>query len=560
MATINDFKLVNKYSREYYKNIETNKKIDVEEHTRLGFYLLALECITGEINVDELQDSIIDTEFCSLVYDENNNDLGIDAVHIDDENKTIKLFNFKFRESFKEQKAQNEKNILDTLKFFMKLNNKSFSEMDKRTAEKAKEITERFDSDDIWKMELFLVSNDNLRLQDNNSTLKDYKELYGMSIKTIVLDDIVSYVSKRPEDLNSKFIIESNSVLTYEENNLASQKSYLVKLPLSTLVRITCDNLEMRINESLSDLSKLEDLKLELGFLYDNVRGYLGETKFNKNIMKTLDEKPSKFFMFNNGVTITARNIIMKPINGNKKYSCKIEGFQIVNGGQTLRSIYEFKDRNFNEENLANAEVLVRLFKTEFDEELTNDIAEFTNSQNAISSNDLKSISNIQVQIEKYLETEGIDYIRKSGDVKSKQKKFTSRISMDRLAQIIYSYKGYPDRATNQKSKLFDIYYDEVFDSKEVDFELYVKLIRYYEEVVMEYSKSKYNNYNQKYLYVIYLWNRFPESKINEFIDIIEEALKDYKIDEDISEARKLIQKGYKEILDKKTKDKFNKK
>ena len=76
----------------------------------------------------------------------------------------------------------------------------------------------------------------------------------------------------------------------------------------------------------------------------------------------------------------------------------------------------------------------------------------------------------------------------------------------------------------------------------------------------MEYSKSKYNNYNQKYLYVIYLWNRFPESKINEFIDIIEEALNDYKIDEDISEARKLIQKGYKEILDKKTKDKFNKK
>lgn len=429
--------------------------------------------------------------------------------------------------------------------------------MSMRTAEKAKKISERFESNDIWKTELFLVSNENFPLKSDNSTLNDFKNLFDISIKSIVLDDIVSYISERPEDLNAKFIIESNSVLTYEENSLASQKSYLVKLPLSTLIRITCNNLEMRNNESLTELSLLKDLKLELGFLYDNVRGYLGETKFNKNIMKTLDEEPSKFFMFNNGITITARNIIMKPINGNKKYSSTIEGFQIVNGGQTLRSIYKYKDRDFNEENLVKAEVLVRLFKTEFDEELTNDIAEYTNSQNAISSIDLKSISNLQIKIEKYLETEGIDYVRKAGDVMSKQKEFSVRISMDKLAQIIYSYKGYPDRATNQKNKLFDVYYDEVFDSKDANFELYVKLIKYYGEAERIYSKSMYKDYSQKYLYIIYLKSLFPERDIIKFIDVIENTLKEYKAGEEISEARKLIQKGYKELLDKRIKKIF---
>lgn len=121
MATINDFKLINKYAKEYFKYIKTPQLIDEKEHKRLGFYLLILECITGNTNYDELQNSIIDTEFCSLVYNEKNNDFGIDAIYIDNEDNIIKLFNFKFRETFKEQKGQNERNLLDGSKFLMKL-------------------------------------------------------------------------------------------------------------------------------------------------------------------------------------------------------------------------------------------------------------------------------------------------------------------------------------------------------------------------------------------------------------------------------------------------------
>lgn len=549
MANINDFKLVNKYSKDYFKNIKTNNKIDESQNKRLGFYLLILECVTGNPNMDELQDTIIDTEFCNLVYNEQNNDYGIDAVYIDEEQKIIKLFNFKFRENFKKNRGQKEGNILDSSKFLMKLNSGNFDGVDSRTRKKLERIQSHFDSEEIWKTELYLVSNDNIALSADNNTINDFKDVYDIIVKPITLDDIVSFISERPDALSAEFIIDSNSVLTYEENSLSTQKSYLVKLPLSTLIRITCSNPDIRNDSSMKDLSELRDVNLELGVLYDNVRGYLGNTKFNKSILNTLKEEPSRFFMYNNGITITAQNIIMKSINGKQKYSCKIDGFQIVNGGQSLRTIYEYKREDFNEENLAVSEVLVRLFKTEFDEELTNNIAEYTNSQNAISSTDLKSISNLQIQIEKYLETEDINYIRKAGDVKSKDRNFNFRITMERLAQLIYSYKGYPDRATNQKSQLFERYYDDIFDKNKLDFDLYVNLVKYYAKVEDFYENSNYKSYNQKYLYVIFLKGLYKEEPVNKFVDVIESTLKEYKKDENLSDARKLIQGGFKELL-----------
>lgn len=549
MANINDFKLVNKYSKDYFKNIKTNNKINESQYKRLGFYLFILECVTGNPNLDDLQDSIIDTEFCKLVYNKKNNDYGIDAVYIDEENHTIKLFNYKFREKFNNEKGQNERNILDSSKFLMKLNSDSFTDVDEITRNKMKQIQSRFNSDDIWKTELYLVSNDRVPLASDNNTLNDFKDSYDIKVKPITLDDIVSFISERPDALSAEFIIDSNSVLTYEENSLSTQKSYLVKLPLSTLIRITCSNPDIRNDSSMKELSELRDVNLELGVLYDNVRGYLGNTKFNKSILNTLKEEPSRFFMYNNGITITAQNIIMKSINGKQKYSCKIDGFQIVNGGQSLRTIYEYKREDFNEENLAVSEVLVRLFKTEFDEELTNNIAEYTNSQNAISSTDLKSISNLQIQIEKYLETEGINYIRKAGDIKFKDRNFNYRITMERLAQLIYSYKGYPDRATNQKSQLFERYYDDIFDKYKLDFKLYVNLVKDYKKVEDFYENSNYKSYNQKYLYVIFLMGLYKEEPVNKFVDVIESTLKEYKKDENLSDARKLIQKGFKELL-----------
>ena len=57
-------------------------------------------------------------------------------------------------------------------------------------------------------------------------------------------------------------------------------------------------------------------------------------------------------------------------------------------------------------------------------------------------------------------------------------------------------------------------------------------------------------NYNQKYLYVVYLKGKYPDKHIKDYIKLIEETLKKYREKEDLSDARKLIQKGFKELVD----------
>ena len=547
---INDFKLVNLYSKKYFEYIKLsnkNKEISDINKKRLGFYLLILEAVTGNSDIDELQNSIIDKDYCHIVNEIENDDYGIDAVYIDEDNKKILLFNFKYRETFNKTKGGKESPLLSSMKFLTTLKNNNFNKVTKFTKEKMLEINDKLKSDEIWYIILYLVSNENMSISQDSQLLNSLKENFGMDIETINLEDIVNYISERPEGISCSFLADSDSVLTYEENSLSSSKSYLVKLSIATLIRMTANNDVLRNKHNLESFNELKDSKLNINILYDNVRGYLGDSKFNKNIIKTLKENPNRFFMYNNGITMTAKDVNSVPINGNKKFLFTLKDMQVVNGGQTLRSVYQFKNEDFNEEKLADASILVRIFKTENNSDLTNDIAEYTNSQNTISASDLKSINNLQIKIENYLSQYKIDYVRKSGDVELEETGF-KRITKEKTAQIIYSYKGFPDRATNQKSKLFEKYYDEIFDENNLDFELLYKLIDLYFRIEQEYKSLPYEVFPQKIFYIIYLYKY--NQNIIDTINLVENSLKEYRKNENISDARKLIQKGFKDKLE----------
>ena len=549
MGNLNDFKNVNMRAKKYAEYFELSPEQIEKNGARFGFYLLALECVTNVKDNDELSNMIVDTSFRSIIYNEINSDLGVDVINIDKENQKIQLFNFKYREKFNQNKSQKLGDLIDMAKFLMCIMNENVEELESNlTKEKLKEIIGYLNSDEVWEIELYMISNDNNPLSIADPTISQFKEHFGMEVNTIVLDDIVAYISDFPDDLSAKFFVDNNSVMTYEEDELSTRKSYLIKICLAELIRITCSD-EILRNSPTSDYSNLEDTQLDLSLLFDNVRGYLGQNKkYNSNIISTIKNSPSSFFMFNNGITITAKNINAGYKNGNKKFDCTINGFQIVNGGQTLRSIYAFKDDDFDEGALANAEVLVRIFQTESDSILTNNIAEYTNSQNAVSPVDLKSISNLQVQIGAYLESNNIFYVRKSGDIGDIKKNYEYRISMEKLAQILFSDLGNPDKSTNQKRSLFERNYDVIFN-KGLDFENIILLINKYIEIEKIYKDSEYEESHQKYLYIIYLENKKPQN-INSNIFFLENSIQEYKENESISPARKLIQKGFKTFID----------
>lgn len=222
------------------------------------------------------------------------------------------LFNFKFREKFNNNKSQELGSVIDCSKFLNSIYSENTDEIDEISKKFIKKIIEKYNSDDSWSTELFLISNENKPLDLNRNEIKTFIETYDLKITSITLDEIMEYISDVPDDISSKFLVDVDSVMTFEEESLSSSKSYLVKLPLITLIRITCKDEELRNNTNIEDYSILKGQELYLGLLYDNVRGYLGETKFNKNIIRTIDEDPNKFFMYNNGITITTKNINAK--------------------------------------------------------------------------------------------------------------------------------------------------------------------------------------------------------------------------------------------------------
>jgi hypothetical protein len=261
--------------------------------------------------------------------------------------------------------------------------------------------------------------------------------------------------------------------------------------------------------------------------------------------------------MYNNGITITAEDIISEPINGNRKMKLIIKNLQIVNGGQTLRSIHNFNSSDPNNLNslLSDCEILVRVFKTGNTSDLINKIAEYTNSQNAISMIDLKSLAQEQIMIEQFLDNQNIIYARKSGDTGlSSEKIYTHKISMEKFAQILFAMQGYPEKASNQKKKIFEKFYDQTFKGENFDISKCAEIVRRYYEIKETYELSSFKGNDQKIFYILYMDQFFDET--TDQIDFLEETISEFKPEEPISDARKLLQIKFKDLLDEKIQSK----
>ncbi len=75
--------------------------------------------------------------------------------------------------------------------------------------------------------------------------------------------------------------------------------------------------------------------------LDENVRTFLQfKGGVNKGMRDTIEHKPEYFFAYNNGITATAKSVVL---NEEANKIIKIRNLQIVNGGQTTSSIYRSK-------------------------------------------------------------------------------------------------------------------------------------------------------------------------------------------------------------------------
>jgi hypothetical protein len=143
------------------------------------------------------------------------------------------------------------------------------------------------------------------------------------------------------------------------------------------------------------------DLFDKYGFalFYKNVRNPLLQSQFNEEIEKTAVENPAYFWYYNNGITAIT---YLLPAIGRQAMTVNLTGLQVINGAQTVYSIYRaYKNASPTKRAQMDAEALVtlRLLKSggkDFDLNVTR----FTNSQNPVNDRDFCANDDIQVKLQ----------------------------------------------------------------------------------------------------------------------------------------------------------------
>ncbi len=123
-----------------------------------------------------------------------------------------------------------------------------------------------------------------------------------------------------------------------------------------------------------------------------NVRGPLGRTKVNKDLVKSIqDNKTHKIFpLFHNGATVITRRL---DVSAEK---LEIEDYYVVNGCQSISSLYD--NRSFITDDLKLLTKFIQLDPSSAEAKM---ITEFSNNQNGVRPRDFKSNDAIQIRLRK---------------------------------------------------------------------------------------------------------------------------------------------------------------
>lgn len=143
----------------------------------------------------------------------------------------------------------------------------------------------------------------------------------------------------------------------------------------------------------------------------ENIRGFIGLSPINSDILNTIQNEPENFIYFNNGITIICDEINPIPGKTVKKTSggfhCK--SMQVVNGAQTIGSLGTAYDKH--SEQLKKCTVFIKLIPlNECPDDFGNRITIASNTQNKIEKRDFATLDPIQHNLRTELALLGITY------------------------------------------------------------------------------------------------------------------------------------------------------
>jgi hypothetical protein len=133
-----------------------------------------------------------------------------------------------------------------------------------------------------------------------------------------------------------------------------------------------------------------------------NVRSFLqARGKVNKGIQKTIKENPERFLAYNNGISITAAEIVVEPGRDGTPGIAWAKDLQIVNGGQTTASLYHAAKKEQADVSSVHVQAKISVIQPHLVEKLVPLISRFANSQNKVNEADFFANSEFHIELEK---------------------------------------------------------------------------------------------------------------------------------------------------------------
>lgn len=196
--------------------------------------------------------------------------------------------------------------------------------------------------------------------------------------------------------------------------------------------------------------------------LQRNIRRYLGlhDNRVNQAISETLvSGKAENFYCYNNGLTVVCDKFSYNAFQ-QSDHIVRLKNLQIVNGGQTCRTIFETL-KDMAEDEIPNAFVMIRVYEVEEDrEDFVRAITFATNSQNPVDLRDLHSNDSIQKRLELGLHSLGFNYKRQRDDVGIDGKTITSSLVAEAVLTV---WRELPHQAKFFRREHFGKLYEMIF-------------------------------------------------------------------------------------------------
>ncbi len=373
-----------------YKNQKANEEADAFLSRAQAAFSLQ---IVGGVGPDVAASSVVDA------FDDN----GIDAIHFDDEEKTLYLVQSKWHNS-----GQGSIELGDLHKFAQGVRDlleANFASFNKKVKLQEQKILAALD-DPAVRFRLVLVHTGAQPLSKHatkvvNALLDEVNDASNMiSSQTVNQSELHKAVVSKAEGESIKLEI------------LLSEWGCCKQPYLSYYGQVEAADVATWWKENQQNL------------FAKNLRKFTGSTDVNEGIKETLVSEPTKFWYFNNGITILCGTLRKKPMGGGKRNSgaFQCEAVSIVNGAQTVGCIGALADTN--PDSLANAKVNVRLISlANCPEDFSTEITRASNTQNRIERKDFAALDPEQERLRRDLSLElNKNYFYKSGEIAGEQK------------------------------------------------------------------------------------------------------------------------------------------